>query len=104
MEFVIPKEGSIGAGSYWHIVKGSANKELALKFLDEAISEKAQQGIADQLYLAPVNKNVKLSEKIASRMPFGKDGKLDDLYFSDYNLINKNRENWNEQWNKQTGQ
>lgn len=103
IEFIIPKEGSIGAGSYWHIVKGSSNKDLALKFLDEAVSEKAQLGIADQLYLAPVNKNVKLSDKTASRMPFGKDGKLEDLYFPDYQLINKNREKWNEQWNKQIG-
>lgn len=104
IEFIIPKEGSIGAGSYWHIVKGSPNKDLALKFLNEAISEHAQQGIADQLYLAPVNKNVKLSKKTAARMPYGPNGKLEDLYFPDYNLINKHREAWNEQWNKQIGQ
>jgi putative spermidine/putrescine transport system substrate-binding protein len=72
------KKGSIGAGSYWHIVKGSTNKELALIFLDEEINETAQQG------------NCRW--------------KLDDLYFPDYNLINKNWENWNEQWNKQIRQ
>lgn len=104
IEFVIPKEGVIGAGSYWHIVKGSSNKDLAMKFLDEAITEKAQTGIADQLYLAPVNKNVKLSEKTASRMPYGKGGKIEDISFPDYNLINKHREEWNEQWNKKIGQ
>lgn len=103
IEFVIPKEGVLGAGSYWHIVKGSPNKELALKFLDKAISVDAQKGIAEQLYLAPVNKKVKLSEETAAKMPYGKNGSIEDIDFPDYVLINKHRDAWNERWNKEIG-
>jgi putative spermidine/putrescine transport system substrate-binding protein len=103
IEFVVPKEGVLGAGSFWHIVKGSKNKELAIKFLDETLGKNAQQGIAESLYLAPVNKEVTLSEKAAERMPFGKNGSIRDLTFPDYNLINKHREEWNERWNKEIG-
>ncbi|SHF42814.1 putative spermidine/putrescine transport system substrate-binding protein [Seinonella peptonophila] len=103
IEFIIPKEGVLGAGSYWHLVKGSSKKELAMKFLDKAISVDAQKGIADQLYLAPVNKKVKLSEETASKMPYGKNGSIDDIVFPNYEEINKYRNAWNDQWNKEIG-
>lgn len=103
IEFVIPKEGVLGAGSYWHLVKGSSNKELAMKFLDQAISVEAQKGIAEQLYLAPVNKKVKLSEKAATRMPYKKGGSIEEMDFPDYELINQHREEWNDRWNKEIG-
>lgn len=103
IDFVIPKEGVLGAGSYWHLVKGSPNKELAMKFLDKAISVDAQKGIAEQLYLAPVNKKVKLSEKAAGRMPFPKGGSIDDIDFPDYELINQHRDEWSDRWNKEIG-
>lgn len=103
IEFVIPKEGVLGAGSYWHLVKGSPNKELAMKFLNKAISVEAQQGIAEQLYLAPVNKKVKLSEEVEAKMPYGKGGSIDDIDFPDYELINQHRDEWNDRWNKEIG-
>lgn len=104
IEFVVPKEGVLGAGSFWHIVKGTKNKELAMAFLNEALGKEAQQGIAESLYLAPVNKEVHLSEKAAERMPYGKNGSIVDLQMPNYQLINTHREEWNERWNKEIGQ
>ena len=104
VEFVVPEEGVLGAGSYWHLVNGAPNKELATKFLEKSIGVEAQKGVAEHLYLAPVNKDVELSEHALERMPFGKDGSIDDIYMPDYQNINENRSEWVERWNREVVQ
>ncbi|MEH7346607.1 ABC transporter substrate-binding protein [Bacillus sp. JJ1532] len=103
IEFVVPEEGVLGAGSFWHVVKGTKKSDQVYSFLNYATSKAAQEGIANDLYLAPVHKDVKLDEKTLERMPYGKNGSLQDLKMPDYNLINKNRDEWNELWNRQMG-
>ena len=99
--FVAPKEGALAADSRWHLVSGTKNVDLAHKFLDMAISAEAQKGIAEDLYVAPVNKNVQLSDKAKQRMPFGPNGSVKDLSFPDFAAINKNRSAWNDRWSKE---
>ncbi|MDQ0271727.1 ABC transporter substrate-binding protein [Cytobacillus purgationiresistens] len=101
LEFVIPEEGVLGAGSFWHVVKGTEKVEQVYSFLNYATSKSAQEGIANDLYLAPIHKDVDLDEKILERMPFGKDGSIQDLNMPDYNLINEHREEWNNLWNRE---
>lgn len=101
VEFVVPEEGVLGAGSYWHLVNGAPNKDLAIEFLETSIGVEAQKGVAEHLYLAPVNKDVELSEHALERMPFGKDGSIDDIYMPDYQNINEHRNEWVERWNRE---
>lgn len=103
IEFVIPEEGVLGAGSFWHVVKGTKKSEQVYSFLNYATTKGAQEGIAKDLYLAPVHKEVELDEKTLERMPYGKDGSLKDLNMPDYNLINQNRDKLNELWNREIG-
>ncbi|WP_078379795.1 ABC transporter substrate-binding protein [Sutcliffiella halmapala] len=102
-EFIIPKEGVLGAGSFWHIVKGTKKSDQLYKFLNFATTKKAQEGIANDLYLAPVHKEVELEEKTLERMPYGKNGSIQDLNMPDYHLINQYREEWSELWNREIG-
>ncbi|MGE7610355.1 ABC transporter substrate-binding protein [Peribacillus frigoritolerans] len=103
IEFVVPKEGVLGAGSFWHVVKGSKKSEQVYSFLNYATTKIAQEGIASDLYLAPVHKHVELDEKTLERMPYGKNGTLKDMNMPDYNLINQHRDEWTELWNREIG-
>lgn len=103
IEFVVPEEGVLGAGSFWHMVKGTKKSEQVYSFLNYATTKSAQEGIAGDLYLAPVHKDVELDEKTLERMPYGKNGSIQDLNMPDYNLINQHREEWNELWNREMG-
>lgn len=104
IEWVAPKEGALAADSRWHIADGASNPELAREFIDFASSADAQAGIAEDLYVAPANTKVELSEETQGRMPYGADGSLSDLQFSDWNDINKHRSEWTKKWNKVVAQ
>lgn len=55
IEYVIPKEGAIGWVDHWAIVKGSKNKDLALKFIDFMISKEFQANWVKKGGPNPVN-------------------------------------------------
>jgi len=103
IEFIVPDEGVLGAGSFWHIVKGTSKSEQIYSFLNYATTKSAQEGIAKDLYLAPIHKEVELDEKTLERMPYGENGSLQDINMPDYNLINEHRDEWTELWNRKIG-
>jgi putative spermidine/putrescine transport system substrate-binding protein len=100
IEWVAPEEGALAADSRWHLGEGSSKQELATEFINFASSAEAQQGLAEDLYVAPANTSVELNEETRARMPYGADGSLKDLQFSDWETINKHRSEWTKQWNK----
>ena len=100
IEYVVPKEGALAGDIRVHLVKGSKKEDLALKFINFAVSAQAQTGMAKNIYVAPVNKGVKLDESTAAKMPYGAGGTMDDLQIPDWFLINKNRASWTTKFNQ----
>ncbi|TCP57473.1 putative spermidine/putrescine transport system substrate-binding protein [Tamaricihabitans halophyticus] len=99
--WVAPKEGALAADSRWHLAAGSPKRDLAAQFIDFASGVAAQQGLVDDLYLAPADESVQPTGKAAERMPWGASGSLKDLRFPDWNVINAHRQEFTDRWNKQ---
>lgn len=60
IQYVYPEEGTVGWADYWCLVSGSAEKELALKWIDFCTGADFQNGLAtdgNQAY-APANQKV----------------------------------------------
>ncbi|MBV8914848.1 MAG: ABC transporter substrate-binding protein, partial [Acetobacteraceae bacterium] len=60
-----PKEGAVGIKPVLVIPKGTPNAELALKYVDTVLSREGQSCFVERQYAAPVNKSVRLTEKVA---------------------------------------
>lgn len=100
MAYFVPKEGACGGDIRVHIVKGTKHKEWAEKFVNHAVSQSAQKGMAEKLYVGPTNRNVVLSETAKKRMPWGYGGSVANLNLYDWEVLRVNREKWTEEWNK----
>ncbi|MDK2869037.1 MAG: thiamine transport system substrate-binding protein [Pyrococcus sp.] len=74
------------------IVKGTKNMELAKKFVEFLISEKAQEKLPTTQWMYPVNKNVKLPEVYKYALDVKKPVTIDP------GLVEENLDNWLKQW------
>jgi putative spermidine/putrescine transport system substrate-binding protein len=98
VDFAVPKEGAIGAIDYFVIIKNAKNKDLAEKFVDFVLEPEQQLNIAKHLNYAPTNTLVKLDEKTAKRMPYGKK-EVDALLIVDDGYVAQHLDRWMERWN-----
>ena len=98
VDFAVPKEGAIGAIDYFVIVRNTKNKDLAEKFIDFVLEPEQQANIAKHLNYAPTNTQVKLDEKTAKRMPYGKK-EVDSLLIVDDDYVSQQLDRWMERWN-----
>lgn len=96
--FVIPEDGAIGWVDTWGIAKGSANPDLAYKFIDAMISEDFQYDWASTGGPAPVNKDAGDRIDPAYAAASGMDEEsLNRLYFMQYRT-DEVKKAWNELW------
>ncbi|MCS0495691.1 ABC transporter substrate-binding protein [Ancylobacter sp. MQZ15Z-1] len=95
--FVIPKEGGLASDARLHLIKPS---KAAYDFLNYAMTAESQGCIAENYFYGPAVKDVKLSEKARSRLPWGPEGSIKDLRFSDVNAINAHRQEILDTWNR----
>lgn len=96
--FIAPESGAITFSTTLHIVKGSENKDAALKYIDTAISADAQSKLQLAPYnMIPVNKDVKLSDNLDIRSL----DELTKMVTHDWNIINPQRAAWIERFNKE---
>lgn len=68
-----PEEGQAGGMNVMVLVKGSKNKDLALKFMDMWLSTEVQTKLANELVDSPANKEVKVSDQVADGLTYGAD-------------------------------
>jgi putative spermidine/putrescine transport system substrate-binding protein len=94
-----PKEGGVGILPAVLIPKGTKKPDLAHKFIDIVLSEEGQKCFSEKAYLGSVNKNVKLSDKVARIAPTG--AALDKLWFIDPDVISKNVAAWTRRWQRE---
>jgi len=95
----IPKEGSVFASGAMGIAKGTKRKALAEKYVNFALGEAAQAANAATIFLAPVNKNVKLTAEVAQFVPYGE--VMNRLFQIDWNEFTKQRDQWVDRWNRE---
>jgi putative spermidine/putrescine transport system substrate-binding protein len=98
--YVVPTEGAVAGDIRVHLVKGTKNKELALKYIDAVISPAGQQGLMEYISAAPANQRVEIPAKIRERMPYGA-GSMKNLVIPDWHAINERKPKWIERWNKE---
>lgn len=96
--FVIPEDGAIGWVDTWGIARGSANQELAYKFLDTMISENFQYDWASAGGPAPVNSAAgdRIDPEYAAASGMDEIS-LNRLYFMQYRTDDV-KKTWNELW------
>ena len=95
----IPSEGSVFASGAMGIAKGTKRKALAEKYVNFALSEGPQAADARDIFLAPVNKNVKLAPDVAQFVPYG--DVMKKLFTIDWDEFTKQRDLWVDRWNRE---
>ena len=94
-----PEEGSFANFNTLNIVKGSDNKELAEKFINYAISKEVQTKMALDKVESPLNTEVELTATEAEGLTYGAE-LINSLNTIDWSLINENKEEWMQRWNR----
>lgn len=95
--FLIPKEGGLASDARLHLIKPS---KAAYEFLNYAMTAESQKCIAENYFYGPAVKGVELSPKARARLPWGENGSIKDLRFSDVNAINAHRQEILDAWNR----
>jgi putative spermidine/putrescine transport system substrate-binding protein len=102
VDWVIPKEGSYAFGASMHVVKNpTASVEMAVAYIDAALSTEVQSAMADApYYIAPVNKNAPLKGILAEKIATTFD-EYEKYIYQDWDTISKKRSEWIERFNKE---
>lgn len=95
---VDPKEGAYLNFNTINISKNSKNKDLALLFIDWALSQEVQTKEAKDIQESPVNVDVKLTEQESKNLTYGDVIAKSNLI--DYKIINPNLKDWTDKWNR----
>jgi putative spermidine/putrescine transport system substrate-binding protein len=98
--YVVPTEGAVAGDIRVHLVKGTKNKDLALKYIDAVISPAGQTGLMEYISAAPANQRAEIPTKVRDRMPYGS-GSMKNLVVPDWQAINERKPKWIERWNKE---
>ncbi len=100
VDFSTPKEGVLGLFYTLSLIKNCPNPEMGLKLIDLALAEKAQVKMSDLPYpYGPANRSVVLPEKLQRMVPYGEEG-MAKTFVPDFEILNENRAEWVERWNK----
>jgi putative spermidine/putrescine transport system substrate-binding protein len=100
VSWVAPAEGVPILDQVAHVTRGSKQKELAWKFVNEYLTPEVQLAYATELFFSPTNRNVKLPAEVAAKIISGpKD--VDSLVIFDWSQIVKQRPAWTERWNRE---
>jgi putative spermidine/putrescine transport system substrate-binding protein len=99
--YVAPKEGAPTNDIRVHIAKGTKNQAAAEKFVNFAVAKEQAACMSEKLYVGPASKDVALSDKAKSRLPWGKDGSVANLALINWTELNAQRQAITDLWNKE---
>ncbi|MEQ8813508.1 ABC transporter substrate-binding protein [Thalassobaculum sp.] len=100
MGFVYPSEGAGFFANYFDVVKNAPHPEAAQILVNYLISAEAQEIISGGMFVAPVNRNVNLSEEHKKRVNYGAEN-LKKLIRIDRAKMNANLDKWAELWRRE---
>jgi putative spermidine/putrescine transport system substrate-binding protein len=98
--WVIPQEGGYIIDSTIGIARGTRRLDAARRYVNFVLGEEAQAANARHTYLVPVNRNVRLPEEVARKLPAGEET-LRRLVGADWNYVNTQRPQWTDRWNRE---
>lgn len=102
VEFVYPKEGAIAYPQYFDIVESAPHPELAQKFVNFALEESSQVGMAKGAMMGPVNKQATLPDDVAATVPYGAKA-IGDLQFLESDHLNETLDDVTDRWTRLVG-
>lgn len=97
--FVQGAEGAPASFITANLVAGRDNNELSLQFIDMSISKQAQECFAHELRYSPTNMTVELPDEVAADVAYGA-GATSGLLRFDPTVIEANRSEWVDMWNR----
>ena len=97
--FAYPEEGAVALMVAACVIEGSEERELAEAFIEHLLAPESQELLADTQGWGPAQRNAQLSDELASVLPYGE--KIDQLVAVDWDVINPNRLEWTNRWNRQ---
>lgn len=100
LNFVYPEEGASLVMPMLSLVKNGPNNDMGLKLIDYLMSDHMQTVFARESRVGPVNKNVTLPADVAQGLTYG-DEAVSKLVRPDWAVINANRSDWTERWNRE---
>jgi putative spermidine/putrescine transport system substrate-binding protein len=100
IDMIFPKEGAVLFGNGIAIVKGSTHRALAEKYINFALGAPQQKAFDEKAFLAPTNRNVKISPEVAPYVPYGEEV-LKKLYTLDWTVVARNTSAWVERWQRE---
>lgn len=99
--WVLPEEGSFALTPIMAAVKTPVSSvELVAAYIDAAISTEVQTQMVQSNYVLPTNKNVEIPEEIAQLLGNDIDEILSKLTLPEWSVINENRNDWVDRFNK----
>jgi len=99
IDFIYPKEGGLALGIAACTIGGSKNEKEAQGFIQHLVTPEMQLAFARSAGSGPTNQKVTLTADEQKGLPYGDDIKL--LKAVDWDVINKNREEWNKRWTRE---
>lgn len=97
--FVYPKEKAVTLLAAACAVEKPNASPLAEELAKEMLTPAVQEVMVKEYGYGPVNKSVQVPEEERDFIPSGET--VDKLYNADWNVINKERENWTKRWNRE---
>lgn len=94
-----PAEGAVGIRPTISIPKGTAQEDLAHKFIDTVLDADNQKCFSEVQFIGSVNKNVTLSDEVSAIVPTGE--ALDKMLFLDPNDMAKRLPEWTRRWQRE---
>ncbi|QJQ95878.1 MULTISPECIES: ABC transporter substrate-binding protein [Halomonadaceae] len=97
--FAYPEEGAVALMVAACAIEGSENPELAQAFITHLLSPESQRLLAETQGWGPAQRATELPEALAEKLPYGE--RVDQLVAVDWDVINPNRLEWTNRWNRQ---
>ncbi|MBL8590834.1 MAG: ABC transporter substrate-binding protein [Methylobacteriaceae bacterium] len=99
VEFVYPKEGGFALGIAGCPIEGSKNAAEANAFIQFMLTPAIQKVLATGAGFGPANVTVQLTPAEQRGLPYG--DQVKGLKAVDWDIVNKNREDWTKRWNRE---
>ena len=99
LAIAVPEEGTYGMRTGMQIPKNTDKIDLAIAWIGNAMGPDYQRAFAEKLY-SPTNKTVELPPELAGKHVYGAE-KVADLRFADWSVLNPQKPELLERWNKE---
>ncbi|HWK43936.1 MAG TPA: ABC transporter substrate-binding protein [Stellaceae bacterium] len=96
---VVPEDGVLMYDQAFNIAAARAGQEQAAKYIDFMLSPEIQLMLAQEFFVAPVNRKVKVPDELKGAIPVSGDDLKNILTF-DWSFVAKHNSEISEQWSK----